>query len=85
MPSTSTDDYELELLERGPRNAIAVMIGGVAMLVGSVAILLLTEGGLIFYGAALASFGVMGKGWNDLRQARQALRLHAMDKADGQA
>ncbi len=84
MPSTSTDDYELQLLKRGPRNAIVVIVGGVLMLVGSVTILLLTGGGLIFYGAAIASFGVVGKGWNDLRGARQALAMFEQDRAAGE-
>jgi hypothetical protein len=60
MLSPSTDDYELALLQRGPKNAMAIMAGGALMLVGSVGILLLTGGGLIFYGAAFASFSVVG-------------------------
>lgn len=83
MPSPSTDDFELALLKRGPKNAMAVMVGGAVMLVGSVGILLITGGGLVFYGATFVSFSVMGKGWNDLRNAKRDLRLHAMDKADG--
>jgi hypothetical protein len=50
------------------------------MLVGSVAILVFTGGGLVFYGAAFASFGVVGKGWNDLGQAKQAIRLYQQDR-----
>ncbi len=83
MPSKDTDSYELELLKRGPRNAWAVIIGGVVMLVGSIAILVFTGGGLIFYGAAFASFGVVGKGWADLRRSEQALAMYELDKADG--
>jgi hypothetical protein len=83
MPSQDPDSYELALLKRGPRNAAAVMTGGAVMLVGSMGILLLTGGGLFFYGAVLASFSVMGKGWNDLRLAKRAIRMHRLDKADG--
>jgi len=84
MPATSTDKYELELLQRGPRNALAVMVGGGLMLVGSIGILVLTGGGLIFYGAAFASFSVVGKGWADWRSAKQSLALYRLDQAEGE-
>jgi hypothetical protein len=83
MPSTSTDDYELALLKRGPRNAWALMIGGAVMLLGGLVITVLTRGRLEFIGAALAGVGVMGKGRMDLARAKVALQEYEQDRDAG--
>ncbi len=83
MPAQSTDDYELALLQPGPRNAKALMIGGALMLLGGVALTLITRGRLEFLGGALAGIAVMGKGRMDLALAKVALREYELDKADG--